>query len=158
MYRRHVISEFPTSFAHTNCTTSARGKRKVGGGAEMHSGLALGVWKAKCCSCGRCVCRVPPYWIKASQKECLFPDYFTQEMQKKLCFHPCWRVKGFTAFTPLRFYYETTPLKVIFWKKRSGTRISRADYIGSSSSLRHVDPCLTSPTARQRTPLPMHTL
>ena len=78
LYSRHVIFEFPTSIAHTSCTTSAPGKRNVGGGAVLHSGLILGVWKAKCRSCG-CVCALfPPLLDQSKPKRVPLRLHFTQ--------------------------------------------------------------------------------
>ena len=109
----------------------------------VHSGVVLGVWKAKCRSCGRCVCLVPPLLHQSKPKGVLLktvlrtPECEVLETQLVRtsrtprdaeekpsievgpCFYPC-RVKGFTAFTPLRFYYETTPLKRDLLEKEVG--------------------------------------
>ena len=64
----HVIYVFEPHFHHTNCTTRAGKTKSWWLGSAFRIGPRGPVWKAKCRSCGRCVCRVHPLLDQSKPK------------------------------------------------------------------------------------------
>ena len=96
----------------------------------VHSGLVLGVVESKVPQLlAMCVPPPRPYWIKASQKECLFRRFYVLP-------YAYWLVKEFTAFAPVCFQTNTDKRKLGFKYLYRNTYIAWVNYRCSHANVR----------------------